>query len=303
MRRTAYITANLAKNALAPVVIPFRRGRGCFGIDGDLDAVCDVLDRLAGTLASLNVVLEGKRILELGVGRTGEVSAATVLAGAAHAHGVDIDVQLDNDADCGSRYAALTTRLADGGAAAFLAAVGGEAETVKRRAAELGAGRWPLRFETYAGVKLPIDDGSVDVVLSKSVLEHVRREKVRPLLTDLRRVLRPGGVMVHIIDLRDHMFIVGDREVRGDWLDALRYSDRLFDAMFGNRSTSINRLRQREWRVAFGDAGLDVVSEDATVFGLPDGFNSQRLYRRYRTMPESELRVGFLTVGARRPPE
>ncbi len=301
VREGPYIAVNLAKNALAPVVIPMRRSRGCFGMDGDLDAVGSVLDRLAPSLVAAEVGFAGARVLELGVGRTGEVCAAAVLAGAAHATGIDVQLQLPDGAEQGERYTELADRLATGRTAgALLAAAGADPASVSARAQVLGPGAWPLSFSAFDGTALPVADGSIDVILSKSVLEHVRREDVRPLLRDMRRALRPGGVMAHIIDLRDHMRIEGDETVHGDWLDALRYSDRLFRAMFGNRSTSINRLRVGEWRNVLREGGFEVVSEELTRFDLPEGFDRDRLHPRYRGMTDEELRVGFLTVGARR---
>lgn len=49
-----------------------------------------------------------------------------------------------------------------------------------------------------------IPAGSVDLVLSNSVLEHIA-EPV-PTFAALRRVLAPSGLMLHAIDYRDHFF-------------------------------------------------------------------------------------------------
>ena len=56
------------------------------------------------------------------------------------------------------------------------------------------------RITTLAGVA----DASVDLVLSNSVLEHVL--DMSGLLTQLRQKMRPGGMMVHAVDYRDHFF-------------------------------------------------------------------------------------------------
>lgn len=45
---------------------------------------------------------------------------------------------------------------------------------------------------------------SVDLVLSSSVLEHVADPA--GLFRELRRVLRPGAAMLHLVDYRDHFF-------------------------------------------------------------------------------------------------
>lgn len=53
----------------------------------------------------------------------------------------------------------------------------------------------PVRL--YDGRTLPFADGAFDIVFSSSVLEHV--EDLDGLLGEMRRVLSPGGVAVHIV--------------------------------------------------------------------------------------------------------
>lgn len=43
-------------------------------------------------------------------------------------------------------------------------------------------------------------DQSFDVVFSISVIEHVPADKVAMVFSDMARVLRPGGVMIHLVD-------------------------------------------------------------------------------------------------------
>src|SRR3954451_2809076 len=52
--------------------------------------------------------------------------------------------------------------------------------------------RTDAEFVTFDGVRLPFEDGSFDAVYCKQVLEHVREPG--PLLAEVSRVLRPGGV-------------------------------------------------------------------------------------------------------------
>lgn len=49
----------------------------------------------------------------------------------------------------------------------------------------------------YDGVHLPLADESIDVAFSSNVLEHVR--DLPALLAETRRVLKPGGIGVHIL--------------------------------------------------------------------------------------------------------
>src|SRR6202163_2007193 len=51
---------------------------------------------------------------------------------------------------------------------------------------------------------IDVRDASVDIVLSSSVLEHVK--ELETTLGELRRVSRPSGAMLHLVDYRDHFF-------------------------------------------------------------------------------------------------
>jgi ubiquinone/menaquinone biosynthesis C-methylase UbiE len=54
--------------------------------------------------------------------------------------------------------------------------------------------RADCEFVSYDGVNLPFDPGSFDVVYSRQVFEHVRHPE--PLLREITRVLRPGGLFI-----------------------------------------------------------------------------------------------------------
>jgi 2-polyprenyl-3-methyl-5-hydroxy-6-metoxy-1,4-benzoquinol methylase len=51
--------------------------------------------------------------------------------------------------------------------------------------------------EVYDGRKIPFHDGEFEVVFSSNVLEHV--EHIELLLDEVSRVLKPGGVALHIL--------------------------------------------------------------------------------------------------------
>jgi cyclopropane fatty-acyl-phospholipid synthase-like methyltransferase len=48
---------------------------------------------------------------------------------------------------------------------------------------------------------LPVMDGSVDAVISSFLLEHLGTETVSQSLAEMTRVLKPGGRMLHFLDL------------------------------------------------------------------------------------------------------
>jgi SAM-dependent methyltransferase len=281
-----YITSNVAKNLAAPVLLPLMRGRGSYGMDGDPAAVVATLTDLVLGLAPASARIQGATVLELGPGRTPEICMGLVLAGADRAVGLDVASQIRDYWRDPARWRALRSTLE--GQVPLHAVRNHPLDDV---AAEALAER--VSFGVYDGHRVPLPEASVDIVLSKSTLEHVRRRDVRPLLRDLARVVKPGGVMVHVIDLRDHMWINGD-DVAGDWLDGLRYPEPLFRAMFSNRSTMINRLRSADWRRAFRDAGFEVRAWDERRYPLPEGFRAEALSRPFRHLTEAELGIGYV---------
>ena len=54
---------------------------------------------------------------------------------------------------------------------------------------------WPVQH--YDGIHIPFGDDSFDVVFSSNVLEHVPH--IEKLQSEIRRVLKPGGIAIHIL--------------------------------------------------------------------------------------------------------
>lgn len=97
-----------------------------------------------------------------------------------------------------------------------------------------------------------IASSSVDTVFSAAVFEHIRLTEVAPLLAELFRVLRPGGVMVHTIDFRDHL---------AESLNSLRFSERVWETgPFRNSGFYTNRLRADALFQAIETTGFHSIS-------------------------------------------
>lgn len=95
-----------------------------------------------------------------------------------------------------------------------------------------------------------IPSESVAFIWSHAVLEHIRRRDFLPTLKELRRVLRPGGIASHRIDLRDHL---------AGSLNHLRFSAAVWESEFMARSGFYtNRIRYSEMLNLFRAAGFEV---------------------------------------------
>ena len=93
-------------------------------------------------------------------------------------------------------------------------------EHVRQLSASLRTGLPAENFKVAQIEKMPFRDGFADVVICNSVLHFARDERhFRKLLTELWRVLRPGGMLfcrlgsrigMDFEQVRDNIFVVGD---------------------------------------------------------------------------------------------
>ena len=95
-----------------------------------------------------------------------------------------------------------------------------------------------------------IPDKSVDFVWSQAVLEHVRYYEFDETMSELRRVLRTGGVCSHRVDLKDHL---------GGGANNLRFSSSLWESgWMASSGFYTNRIRFKEMISRFEKAGFNV---------------------------------------------
>lgn len=97
----------------------------------------------------------------------------------------------------------------------------------------------------------PLPDASVDVIYSCAVLEHVH--DLERAFSEMARVLKPGGIMYHEVDLRDHIF-------SQDSLWFLSIPERAFRALFRHTGGYVNRERVSRYRELCKHHGIGIVS-------------------------------------------
>lgn len=120
-----------------------------------------------------------------------------------------------------------------------------------------------ITYVLYNGRGMPIATESVDLICSYTALEHVRY----PAMTvrESFRILRPGGMLVSVIDLGDHSFYGKKKSYPDKVFHCLRYPEWLWNLMKWNRSSYVNRLRQSDWTQLFAEAGFVMRAYEATV--------------------------------------
>lgn len=132
-----------------------------------------IVDDYRRHLATVDATLDGRHVLEAGSGRTLLVAYALAQAGAAEVVALEPFVEFDAALDAG------------------LIAQRSELAAMKARVRRVCAAD-------------DVASQSIDLLLSNSVLEHVA--DLHGFFADCRRVLAPAGLMLHIVDYRDHFF-------------------------------------------------------------------------------------------------
>jgi SAM-dependent methyltransferase len=145
--------------------------------------------------------------------------------------------------------------------------------------------------------KLDLAGGSIDFHVSYAVLEHMPREIIEATLGEARRLLRPDGLLVHVIDPSDH-FSHDDDSITA--INFLQFSEDEWRRLAGNRFMYHNRLRAHEFVQLFEQAGLNIllsrqITDDRALTELQQGF---RLDPRFQKINAEQLAVRNITLVA-----
>lgn len=100
---------------------------------------------------------------------------------------------------------------------------------------------------------LPFDDNYFDAHISYTVLEHIPREILKDIFEEAKRIVRPSGAMIHNIDYSDH-FSHSDKHISA--INFLKYSRDEFNLMAGNKFMYMNRLRDDDFRNLWNELSL-----------------------------------------------
>ena len=137
-----------------------------------------------------------------------------------------------------------------------------------------------------------ISSNSVDFIFSQAVLEHITKEEFLPTMRECRRVMKPGSIASHTVDLRDHL---------GEALNNLRFSDGIWESnLFKSSGFYTNRIRYTEMLRMFESAGFLVEKIEVQRWDrLPTP--REKLASPFREMSEDELRINVFDVCLRVP--
>lgn len=105
--------------------------------------------------------------------------------------------------------------------------------------------------------QLPLETGSVDFHVSVNVFEHISPNALKAILEEASRVVGDKGLAVHRIDHSDH-FSHSDRSLSS--INFLRYSEKRWARLAGNRYMYMNRLQMDDFQELFEQNGQKVLT-------------------------------------------
>ncbi|MFB2917364.1 MULTISPECIES: class I SAM-dependent methyltransferase [Aerosakkonema] len=233
------------------------------GTDHVPSQVVGVLERYSQLIGDRNFPVKGKVCLELGTGNSPDIAFLMLLGGASRSLMVDTEPFMKVPFQEGKEYEELVIYLRS-------------IETDRIKFPQLPANlndvnlneiARRLEYVNYDGVHLPLPDASVDIIYSKSVLEHVREPQ--QLFQELRRISKPEAIHLHIVDLRDHFHIKDDNTVDGNWLEFLEYDEEAWSRRCVKTHGWCNRLRLPSWYPIVQGSGFAILQENIVRIPLP----------------------------------
>ena len=235
----------------------------------------EYLEKLGVDRTSARSYLKGKKLLEYGPGDVPGVAVLFV------AHGAELAV-------CADRFPLL--RLNEFNVCTLERLLESLPPELKCRANECFTERGVVR-SGYAperiryvidGRGLSHQDGTIDLAVSRAVLEHVG--DLLATFADMRRALRAGGIAVHLVDLKSH------RLHQRNQLDFLTWPGALWNLMFSHKGAP-NRLRPNAYREAARKSGLEILEMTPTGRVAPEMIDEvrPRLAAPFRDLQDEDL--------------
>jgi SAM-dependent methyltransferase len=134
-----------------------------------------------------------------------------------------------------------------------------------------------------------IEDDTVDLIVSQSVLEHV--DDLAGTYRALYRWLRPGGWMSHQIDFKSH-------QLSRRWNGYRTCSEGMWTLTVGRRPFLINRQPASVHLRLLQEAGFDVVTQQKCL--RSDGVSRKELAPLWASLSEEDLNCSGMYVIARK---
>lgn len=134
----------------------------------------------------------------------------------------------------------------------------------------------------------------IDLVISRAVLEHVN--DLPASFRDMYAALKPGGVAIHLVDLKSHGLH------RNNPLDFLNWPGWLWSLMYSAKGVP-NRLRVDAYRQAVAQTGFELLEIKPTLVAAPEDIRNVRphLAEAFKNLSDEDLSCLGFWLACRKP--
>lgn len=133
-----------------------------------------------------------------------------------------------------------------------------------------------LRLEIKDARNTAYPSDSFDLVCSNNTYEHIYPNILQPIVGEFQRIVKPGGINSHFIDMSDH-FAHLDQSIT--IYNFLRYSKTQW-ALIDNSVQPQNRMRLSDYKKLYKAAGIEVLHEEVRP-GDHEALNRVKLHKDY----------------------
>ncbi len=134
--------------------------------------------------------------------------------------------------------------------------------------------------------RLNLPNHSIDLIHSNNTFEHIYPSQLADILREFVRLLRPGGLMCHRIDMTDHF---AHRDNTITFYNFLRFSDRQW-RWIDNSIQPQNRMRLSDYLRLYQKLGIPI-NETEVLPGSLQELRKVPLAQKYRDYVEDDLTV------------
>lgn len=248
--------------------------RQLFGYEPDrenLRCTLSNFDQMSGALDAIGRSFKGTVVLEIGSGWFPTIPIMLALGGARRVLMSDLTVHMDD-----VTFSATLRFLQD------TMPMDSRLRTVTQFS------DLPLTYLAPFDVQA-IPDGSIDLIVSRTVLEHISEQDLKHLMSALRPKLALNGLMVHLIDHSDHLEHTDKSISKINFLTWPKRKHALIN--FLTREGE-NRLRHHEYQRVFEALGYQIVSTAIEIHELTrESAKTLPLVAPFSTMSPDQLAV------------
>ncbi|MEQ9263337.1 MAG: class I SAM-dependent methyltransferase [Owenweeksia sp.] len=129
-------------------------------------------------------------------------------------------------------------------------------------------------------------DDHYDLVCSNNTFEHIYPHILKPIIGEFQRIVKPGGIMSHFIDMSDHFAHLDDSI---SIYNFLQYSPQQWTRI-DNSVQPQNRLRLKDYRHMYQELGISII-EEKTRPGSIETVQYAKLHSDYAAYTTEEIAI------------